>query len=150
MPIVRRTIIADVESLLGKQEVHVELYVKPSQIEKGDVVLEPKDLPEAMLADLAITHPKEFKKAALAAGVVQFADETDEDDDAGIDHDEDEVTFTKAQLDFLTMKAGDAVTLIEQAAAGQDVDTLAAYAIAEEANDHPRKSVLEALQKAVG
>lgn len=149
MPIVRRKITAAVESTYGTQELEHEFYVKPTQVQSGDVVVKPDDLPEAMLADLAISHPKEFRAPALARGLVEL--ERDEPETgSGSDEDDDEISYSAEQVKFLTASAAEAVAMVDAAAAAQDVDTIALYAVAEEAKEKPRKSVLEALAKAIG
>lgn len=129
-----------------------EFYVKPSKVQKGDVIVKPEDLPDAMLADLAVTHPREFGEAARARGLQPLEEEEEDAPGAGDDDEDDdaEEVWTTTQVKFLTSSAAEAVAMVEAAAQAQDVDAIAAFAIAEDSKEKPRKSVLEALAKAVG
>ena len=150
MPFIRRKIALKADAAFAGRTHEHEHYVKPTQVQKGDVIIHPDEMPDALLADLAHTHPKEFRKAALERGLVVLEEEDPELEDENGEEDEDEEEWTPRQLKFLEANADQAVKLIEAAAKAEDVDAIAEYAIAEESREKPRRTVLEALQKAVG
>lgn len=147
MPLIRRKRSYVAESLFGSAEHEHEFYVPARKVEKGDAIVPVDEIPDAMLADLAKSHPKEFGAAALERGVLELEDDEEEDDELPPVDDDDDQEFTEAQEAFQLAPAADAIALVK--AAAKDPEQLALYAEAEQAKTKPRKTVLEALQAAL-
>jgi hypothetical protein len=144
-PVIRRKITVDVTSTFGKQTHEHTFHVRARDVQPGDVIVKPDEMPAAMLADLARTHPKEYAKDAARLGVIELEEEehpfvpvVDEDDE-----DEDIDDFSEEQTAFLALEAKDAIAKIESIA-DEDVDTLALLFEAEISRPKARKTVLEA------
>lgn len=154
MPFVRRTIPAVSESTFSQIGHVTELHVKASKVQKGDTVIPFDEIPDATLADLAKSYPREYGAAARDRGLQELEEDDEElpteGDDDDDDEDDEEEHWTPAQEKFLAAPAKEAVELVNAAATAQNVELLAQYAEAEEAKDKPRKSVLEAIAKAIG
>ena len=146
MPFIRRKREAEAESTFTKHTVEHEFYVKAREVQKGDVIIPPEELQDELLRDLAKTHPKEFAKAALDRGLLDLEDD-DEDELPLEDGDDDEESFSPEQEAFMMLNAEKAIAAVQ--AAKDNPELLAAYAEAEAAKEQPRKTVLDALQKAI-
>jgi hypothetical protein len=145
-PLIRRKITVDISTTFGKQTHDHTFYVRPRDVEPGDVIIKPEEMNPEVLADLARTHPKEFARDAVRLGVLQL-DENEDPFEPVIDEDEDDEEpgdqFTPEQTEFLALEAKDAIAKIE-AIDENDVDALAALFEAEISRPRARKTVLEA------
>lgn len=145
MPLIRRKITHEIPALHSKTFSDSTFYVKPRDVQPGDVVIKPEEMRTEVLADLAKMYPKEYAKEAARLNALDVDDdEIPPTGDEDLDEDDDEVNeFSPEQVDFLSLEAKDAIARIE-AIADDDVDTLAALFEAEISRPKARKTVLEA------
>jgi hypothetical protein len=131
MPMVRRRIRQDNETLHGSSIIEHDLYVKRTQIKKGDRILDPKELTNKQIADLAARYPDDkqgkqtFAELAqtrkvrpIESGVARFLDASKEE-------------------------------ALEMIADETDVETVAEWLAAEEKQRKPRRAVLAALEERI-
>jgi hypothetical protein len=142
-PVIRRKITVDVTTTFGKQTHEHTFHVRARDVQPGDVIIKPDEMPAAMLADLARTHPKEYAADAVRLGVLELDEEEPAAPDVDDDEDEEIEGFTDAQSAFLALEAKDAIAKIESIDE-DNVDELALLFEAEVSRPKARKTVLEA------
>lgn len=138
MPLVRRKITEELEHLYAKQTNVHTLYVTQREKLPGDEVVPVAEIDDAMLRDLAITHPREYGVAAKAREIDTTVEEFDDEEFEA----EPEIEFTEDQEAFLALGDEEA---IEQVKATDDAELLAAFLDAEQKSAAPRRKVIEAI-----